>query len=184
MAVVPENNVMRYCSLTFTIIGMALTTTSLFTDHWVDVEVKNPKGHDLYLHRGLMQWVCINQKDISDRNCIAKYPLFPGWLKSVFTCMCFGLAMQCLLCMCAIVSLFIKSGKHYLSVVCTALSFTGFLLITVAIGIFGGQAKPVYFETYVYDGLTVFCHLGWSYWLTRECFNYVVRSGKSKRVMR
>ncbi|EFO82983.1 hypothetical protein GCK72_024614 [Caenorhabditis remanei] len=166
MASLPENNVMRYCSLAFTIIGIALTATSLFTDHWIDVEIINPKGHDIYLHRGLMQWVCINQKDISDRNCIAKYPLFPGWLKSVFTCMCFGLGTQSLLCICALLSLFIKRGRMYISVVCTALSFTSFLLITIAIGIFSGQAKPVYFETYIYKGLTVFCHLGWSYWLS------------------
>uniref|UniRef100_A0A1I7TJ05 Claudin-like protein n=2 Tax=Caenorhabditis tropicalis TaxID=1561998 RepID=A0A1I7TJ05_9PELO len=133
MALLAENNVMRYCSLIFTIIGIALTATSLFTDHWVDVEVINPKGHNLIFHRGLMQWVCINQKDISDRSCIAK---------------------------------FLKRGRMYLSVVCTALSFTSFLLITIAIGIFGGQSRPVYFETFVYKGLTVICHLGWSYWLS------------------
>ncbi|CAI2357280.1 unnamed protein product [Caenorhabditis sp. 36 PRJEB53466] len=162
----PENNVMRYFSMTFTVIGIVLASASLFTDHWVEVEVINPKGHDLILHRGLMQWVCINEKDLSDRSCIAKYPLFPGWLKSVFGCMCCGLVFECLLLICAIASLFLKRGKMYLSVVCTAFSFTAFLLLTIAIGIFSGEAKPVYFETYVFKGLTVICHLGWSYWIS------------------
>uniref|UniRef100_A0A8R1DJ03 Uncharacterized protein n=1 Tax=Caenorhabditis japonica TaxID=281687 RepID=A0A8R1DJ03_CAEJA len=112
MVTLPENNVMRYFSMAFTAVGIALAATSLFSEHWVEVEVINPRGHNLLLHRGLIKWVCINQKDVGSHSCIAKYPVYPGWLRSVFLCMCVGL------------------------------------------------------ETYVFKGLTVFCHLGWSYWLS------------------
>ncbi|CAI5456659.1 unnamed protein product [Caenorhabditis angaria] len=141
-------------------LGITVTAIALFTNYWILVSVP---FLGINFHRGLLQWVCIQKFNY---NCFTKFPFFPGWLKSVFLCMCVSLGLQIVISVASVFTFFIKSknAKLRLTIVCAFISFASFVLLSVAIGIFAGKSNVYYFGL-TYKGVKVTVDLGWSYWM-------------------